>query len=978
MIWERPRLKLSNRLCFQFTLISCFMCLIQCMSNEEIQSLRDEVKEMFYHGYNSYMEKAYPADELMPLSCRGRYRDSEPNRGDIDDALGNFSLTLVDTLDTLVIFNNISEFERGVALLVKDLNFDTDVVVSVFETNIRVLGGLLSGHIFSNYIKDRWKDHLQWYKNELLLLAQDLGYRLLPAFNTSTGIPHPRINLKFGMRSPQIINVRETCTSCAGTMILEFAALSRLTGEPIFEIAARKAMDYLWNQRHRSSDLVGTVLNIHNGDWVRRDSGVGAGIDSYYEYLLKGYILLGDETYLQRFNQHYKGIMKYVSQGPLLVDVHMHRPKSNAKNFMDSLLAFWPGLQVLKGDIKPAIATHEMLYQVAQRHNFLIPEAFSINDFEAHWSGYFLRPEFIESTYFLFKATGDHHYLEVGKQVMEGLQKYTRTECGFAAVKDVRTRTKEDRMDSFFLTETLKYLYLLFATKKDLIVDLDQFVFTTEAHFLPLSLSSMQLDEISKISEKADALSPPPSSFLTFVDEEKDGSMQYFRHCPNVKYLIKKDLKVDYVRDIRETLKGYIANSRDASLKYARSSSQSTSTPSLNLASSTCSMSYNDHGDLSEKRLSLQPQDFSATNKEHLEIIKKMGINVGFTTDGRIQLIHSAATAENVDKGVEGALFMQEMLRLSKQQVNQFNSKHQWLSFISPSTGSMLKFKSGIAQFGLQLKQPLSGKVSIADPIKACSELLPESNSAISGKIAIVERGECTFVQKARVVQKAGAIGCIVIDDVIGTTEETLPMFAMSGDGKDDVSIPVTFLYYQQGHSLMWFLKQKDDLVIEINAADSKDNNLDFSSSKPSEPSNNEDKDGSYEDDSEVMSPVEAYAEITDITQQIIGGNGEDTERGMKVVEAVLNSFHHDLTLKYQQYVKNNFNSIVEGTILQDMFSSLQSSLKNMKTVFESEGEPLLARSKRKRNLMSLRTCNTLTYEHLISTYTICPRVNTD
>jgi len=80
---------------------------------------------------------------------------------------------------------------------------------------------------------------------------------------------------------------------------------------------------------------------------VRRDSGVGAGIDSYYEYCLKAYILLGDEKYLTRFNRHYNAVMKYVSQGPLLVDVHMHRPHTNSKNFMDALLAFWPGLQVL-------------------------------------------------------------------------------------------------------------------------------------------------------------------------------------------------------------------------------------------------------------------------------------------------------------------------------------------------------------------------------------------------------------------------------------------------------------------------------------------------------------------------------------------------------------------------------------------------------------------------------------------------------
>lgn len=69
--------------------------------------------------------------------------------------------------------------------------------------------------------------------------------------------------------------------------------------------------------------------------------------------------------------QHYNSIMKYMSKGPMLVDVHMHKPTSSARHFMDALLAFWPGLQVLKGDISPAIKTHEMLYQVIQRHNFL-------------------------------------------------------------------------------------------------------------------------------------------------------------------------------------------------------------------------------------------------------------------------------------------------------------------------------------------------------------------------------------------------------------------------------------------------------------------------------------------------------------------------------------------------------------------------------------------------------------------------------
>lgn len=161
-------------------------------------------------------------------------------------------------------------------------------------------------------------------------------------------------------------------------MVLEFAALSRLSGEPIFEAKAHAAMDALWKFRHRGSDLMGTVLNVHSGDWIRRDSGVGAGIDSYYEYCLKSYVLLGEGRYLDRFNRHYNAVMKYIYHQPILIDVHMHRPHTKSRNYMDSLLAFWPGLQVLFGDLKPAVQTHEMLYQVMQMHT-LLPEAFTFD-----------------------------------------------------------------------------------------------------------------------------------------------------------------------------------------------------------------------------------------------------------------------------------------------------------------------------------------------------------------------------------------------------------------------------------------------------------------------------------------------------------------------------------------------------------------------------------------------------------------------
>lgn len=93
---------------------------------------------MFQHAYDSYLRFAYPYDELRPLSCDGV------------DTWGSYSLTLIDALDTLAIMGNSTEFRRVVDIVVKRQIFDTDVNVSVFETNIRIIGGLLSAHLLSH------------------------------------------------------------------------------------------------------------------------------------------------------------------------------------------------------------------------------------------------------------------------------------------------------------------------------------------------------------------------------------------------------------------------------------------------------------------------------------------------------------------------------------------------------------------------------------------------------------------------------------------------------------------------------------------------------------------------------------------------------------------------------------------------------------------------------------------------------------
>ena len=115
------------------------------------------------------------------------------SRADIasDDVAGNFSVTLVDVLDTFVVLNDTRGFETAVRNVIRWVSFDVNTKPQVFETTIRVLGGLLSGHIFAN--KTDQPFHLPWYRGELLDLAYDLGLRLLPAFSTPTGMPFARV-----------------------------------------------------------------------------------------------------------------------------------------------------------------------------------------------------------------------------------------------------------------------------------------------------------------------------------------------------------------------------------------------------------------------------------------------------------------------------------------------------------------------------------------------------------------------------------------------------------------------------------------------------------------------------------------------------------------------------------------------------------------------------------------------------------------
>ncbi|XP_054639598.1 ER degradation-enhancing alpha-mannosidase-like protein 1 [Dunckerocampus dactyliophorus] len=459
------------------------------------EAMKEKAKGMFYFGYDNYMKYAFPKDELNPIDCEGRGPDVQnPSNVNINDVLGNYSLTLIDSLDTLLVLGNVTEFQSAVKLVIDTVSFDKDSTVQVFEANIRILGSLISAHILLTDTKHPFgRVGLEGYDNQLLHLAHDLAVRLLPAFeNTSTGIPYPRVNLKTGVPSGSI---NETCTAGAGSLLVEFGILSRLTGDFTFELVARRAVRSLWKLRSNQTGLLGNIVNIQTGQWVGQQSGLGAGMDSFYEYLLKSYILFGEKDDYVMFQAAYASIQNHLRRGrescnegegdpPMYVNVNMMSGEI-MNTWIDSLQAFFPGLQVLNGDVENAICLHAFYYAIWKRFGAL-PERYNWQRKAPDVLFYPLRPELAESTYLLYQATKNPFYLHVGMDIIQSLEKNTKVRCGYATLHHVVHKSKEDRMESFFLSETCKYLFLLFDENNPLHKSGNKYIFTTEGHLIPV------------------------------------------------------------------------------------------------------------------------------------------------------------------------------------------------------------------------------------------------------------------------------------------------------------------------------------------------------------------------------------------------------------------------------------------------------------------------------------------------------------
>jgi hypothetical protein len=438
-------------------LIAAILLLVSCQTSEQKDKradklMADKIKAEFLRSWDAYKTYAWGHDVLLPVS-----------KGYMDWYKESLHISPIDAYSTMKVMGLDKEAEEVQHYVVDSIGFDKDQFVKTFEVNIRILGGLLAMYEFS---KDK----------KVLEKAEDFGKRLLPAFGSPTGIPYYWVNLRTGEAKGEEVNMAE-----AGSYLLEMGMLSRHTGNPVYYDAAKKANLAIFS-RVSPIGLVGERINVETGQWTDRSSHIGCCIDSYYEYIYKGWLLFGDNDLKDIWDKSIKSVQAYIADevdSSLwygTVDMENGEKINSVVTLYD---AFYPALLALSGDLKNA-ARYQDSWNSLWNLNGLEPMVYDYRKREILDPSYDLNPEIIESAYYLYYFTGDKKYKEMASRYFNDLMSYCRTDVAYTCIKDVRTKEKKDHMETFFLAETMKYLYLTFADPKG--INPKECVFSTEAH----------------------------------------------------------------------------------------------------------------------------------------------------------------------------------------------------------------------------------------------------------------------------------------------------------------------------------------------------------------------------------------------------------------------------------------------------------------------------------------------------------------
>ncbi|KAM9852656.1 mannosyl-oligosaccharide 1,2-alpha-mannosidase IA [Aulostomus maculatus] len=453
-------------------------------SDPQTNERREKVKEMMKFAWDNYKQYAWGKNELRPLTRNGH----------IGNMFGGLrGASIIDSLDTLYIMGLLDEYNDAREWVKTSLDLSSNGEASLFEVNIRYVGGLLSAYYLTGE---------ELFKNKAL----ELGEKLLPAFNTPTGIPRGVINLGSGTSwSWGWASAGSSILAEFGTLHLEFIHLTELSNNPIY---TEKVMNIrkLLNKIEKPHGLYPNFLSPVSGNWVQHHVSIGGLGDSFYEYLIKSY-LMSDKTDEDAKMMYYSALeaieTNLVQKSPGGLTYMAEWRGGILDHKMGHLACFSGGMIGIGADDGApekrqhyldlaAEITHTCHESYTRSATKLGPEAFRFDGgAEATATRlsdryYILRPEVIESYMYMWRLTHDPKYRDWGWEAVEALEQHCRVESGFSGIRDVYTMTAshDNMQQSFFLSETLKYLYLLFSD--DDLLPLEDWVFNTEAHPLPI------------------------------------------------------------------------------------------------------------------------------------------------------------------------------------------------------------------------------------------------------------------------------------------------------------------------------------------------------------------------------------------------------------------------------------------------------------------------------------------------------------
>ncbi|XP_066932693.1 mannosyl-oligosaccharide 1,2-alpha-mannosidase IA-like [Clytia hemisphaerica] len=452
----------------------------------QAKTRRDFVRKMMKTAWDGYQNHAMGHNELKPLAKRGH------SAGIFGSS--QMGATVVDALDTLYIMGLKDEFKVARDWVAQHLSFNVNTQVSLFEMNIRFVGGLLSAFALT-------KDEVFKIK------AKELADKLLPAFKTPTGVPWALVNLNSGYGfNYNWASGGSSILAEFGSLHLEWSYLTQITGENVYLEKVNKIRKVM-HDTPKSDGLYPNYFNPKTGSWGQKHVSLGALGDSFYEYLIKGWIMSGETDHLAKdmYFDAMRAIDKHLIRksrgGFTYAGVYNY---GSVESKMEHLACFSGGMFGLGSKHAPSdlqerhmelgkeiARTCRESYRNSATH--IGPESFRFEGpheakaLRQNEKYYILRPEVVETYFVMWRLTHDQKYRDWAWDAAQAIEKHCHVGVGFSGIRDVYQvpPSHDDVQQSFFLAETLKYLYLIFSD--DDLMRLDEWVFNTEAHPLPVS-----------------------------------------------------------------------------------------------------------------------------------------------------------------------------------------------------------------------------------------------------------------------------------------------------------------------------------------------------------------------------------------------------------------------------------------------------------------------------------------------------------